>query len=486
MSYDYYDKLNDEQKVRYKAKIGAAGLDQCPYRLPGDCWVNNPARWPKLEYPDVYEYLINTPGVHTKEAMRNRKALEATNQFQSGWVRTVLFHATSKCVILRAEVMPSQRTNDNAHNPWVALTPDALVCTAHCDCMAGLGESCSHVAALLFKVEAAVRLGLCDRACTDEPCRWNNDFVKKVTPSPISEIPFYKEKTKENAQKKQRRPPLSWEPATDAEQASLLDMLTTCEKVPIGLSLFNKYHDKFHYKAVVPEKVMLPNSLRNFYKQDITDVESEVTSLMNIKYSAETINLIEKSTRAQSASVNWKQLRQGRITASIAKEVGNLSLDKPAASTILKVTTAGKDISNVPSVKWGNDHESIALQEFTELVKDNHEGFSVLTPGLRLSKNHHFIGASADGLVTCECHDMRTVEVKCPYKLRDIDSQEELHYCEFLDENLQIQKEHRYYDQIQLQMHVYGTEECVFIVWTPKVMFIQDVKKTPCLLNNFL
>lgn len=43
-----------------------------------------------------------------------------------------------------------------------------------------LGEVCSHVAALLFKVELAVKLGLNKISCTDEACRWNQTFRKQV------------------------------------------------------------------------------------------------------------------------------------------------------------------------------------------------------------------------------------------------------------------------------------------------------------------
>ena len=43
-----------------------------------------------------------------------------------------------------------------------------------------LGEVCSHVAALLFKVEACVRLGYTNPACTSMPCEWNQAFSKKV------------------------------------------------------------------------------------------------------------------------------------------------------------------------------------------------------------------------------------------------------------------------------------------------------------------
>ena len=43
-----------------------------------------------------------------------------------------------------------------------------------------LGETCSHVAALLFKVEAYVRLGYTSVSCTSKPCTWNQTFSKKV------------------------------------------------------------------------------------------------------------------------------------------------------------------------------------------------------------------------------------------------------------------------------------------------------------------
>jgi hypothetical protein len=39
---------------------------------------------------------------------------------------------------------------------------------------------CSHVAALLFKVEASCRLGYNKPSCTSQPCLWNQTFKTKV------------------------------------------------------------------------------------------------------------------------------------------------------------------------------------------------------------------------------------------------------------------------------------------------------------------
>lgn len=43
------------------------------------------------------------------------------------------------------------------------------------------GEVCSHVAAVLFKIEACIRLKIASRSCTELPCVWNQAFSKKVS-----------------------------------------------------------------------------------------------------------------------------------------------------------------------------------------------------------------------------------------------------------------------------------------------------------------
>ena len=63
-----------------------------------------------------------------------------------------------------------------------------------CKCMAGLGSACSHVSALLFKLEIALHAGLNERtAPTSElsawkACKWS------VTPAPLNSINFKKPK----------------------------------------------------------------------------------------------------------------------------------------------------------------------------------------------------------------------------------------------------------------------------------------------------
>ena len=58
---------------------------------------------------------------------------------------------------------------------------------AHCTCMVGMDSTCNHIAAALFRVEAAMRLGLINPVCTKKTCEWllnrkNVNFVLGLLP----------------------------------------------------------------------------------------------------------------------------------------------------------------------------------------------------------------------------------------------------------------------------------------------------------------
>lgn len=47
----------------------------------------------------------------------------------------------------------SQRLNVKPAHCWISVDLNGIILCAHCDCMAGLGEVCSHVGATLFLLE---------------------------------------------------------------------------------------------------------------------------------------------------------------------------------------------------------------------------------------------------------------------------------------------------------------------------------------------
>jgi len=67
------------------SKLTALSAETCPYKIPAGSWINDPTKWPGIEWSDVSYYLIETPGLFKRESMRNRRSLEAHNQFESDW-----------------------------------------------------------------------------------------------------------------------------------------------------------------------------------------------------------------------------------------------------------------------------------------------------------------------------------------------------------------------------------------------------------------
>ena len=81
------------------------------------------------------------------------------------------------------------------YDVWVAINVQhGWILTGNCTCMAGLGSVCSHVAALLFKLEAAVHYKLNEAvACTSQLCSWKAT-KKHVEPAPMDQICFKRAK----------------------------------------------------------------------------------------------------------------------------------------------------------------------------------------------------------------------------------------------------------------------------------------------------
>ena len=73
---------------------------------------------------------------------------------------------------------------------WVIAESSGKVLACHCNCMAGLGETCSHVASLLWAVEAGVRMRD-SMTVTQKKAYWVlPPSVKEVPYAPLSHINF--------------------------------------------------------------------------------------------------------------------------------------------------------------------------------------------------------------------------------------------------------------------------------------------------------
>ena len=107
--------------------------------------------WPRVEYPDVYNHLIQTPSIYTGDSLRAYKSLDGYNFCVNGWVSNVsvlpIMH-TPNAKLTIASVKHSQRLSGTPLKLWIAAKMESTIICGHCTCMTGLGEACSHIAAL--------------------------------------------------------------------------------------------------------------------------------------------------------------------------------------------------------------------------------------------------------------------------------------------------------------------------------------------------
>ena len=138
---------------------------------------------------------------------------------------------------------------------------------------------------------------------------------------------------------------------------------------------------------------------------------------------------------------------------------------------------APKNLDHVPAIKWGVDHEPVAIDAYHKAT-----GRIVRPTGVWMFHNN-LMGASPDGLVFSDPHATSAVgilEVKCPYSMRDVKIEcvsEWHHHLPYLDCRNELKTTHDYYHQIQGAMAPVLVDWCDFVIWKPSKMKNQRIPR---------
>ena len=179
----------------YGRKLCMNGGNMIPDPLKLDHgWLNEQegiTYWPVTLYMDICNFLAFHPTERASNDLYEYKQSKAYSYFSQGWLGQLQFtniNGSSKLCLLRGSCRPSQRINDMPHRLWICLEKQTgkVLCT-HCTCMAGMSQTCNHVAAALFRIESASRLGLNNPACTSTSCEWLPNR-KAVEPTKIKDL----------------------------------------------------------------------------------------------------------------------------------------------------------------------------------------------------------------------------------------------------------------------------------------------------------
>lgn len=199
------------------------------------------------------------------------------------------------------------------------------------------------------------------------------------------------------------------------------------------------------------------------YTKEVTETPIRYTEKYN-EVTASEIKNIEIKTRSQRKCSLWKKMRNSRITASNAFDVCASARSKTFSVNLARRMIDSKDISNISSVKWGIEHETTAIQIYSEV-----SGTAVRKCGFYIDECRNYLGATPDGIST---NSDKIVEVKCPSSVPALN----VSYLKTKNgDELKLSRTHKYYYQVQIQMHVTKIHVCDFVVWSPTNVYIETI-----------
>lgn len=62
--------------------------------------------------------------------------------------------------------------------------------------------------------------------------------------------------------------------------------------------------------------------------------------------------------------------------------------------------------------RWGCHHEKQAREAYRKKMESVHENFQIFDSGLWINKDFPYLGASPDGIVSCDCCGIGLCEIK--------------------------------------------------------------------------
>jgi len=203
----------------------------------------------------------------------------------------------------------------------------------------------------------------------------------------------------------------------------------------------------------------------------------------HLSISTEESKFLERCTRQQSNSCLWYNYRVGRITASKFHTVAKCTERSYPTSLVKSVMQYSAPSPNVPALRWGHEKEETAIADYTNTMARSHTNFKLERCGLIVNPKYPHLGASPDGLTSCDCCGNGLLEVKCPFKYRDTDPKlaREKDFCLQPGPGgaLHLSKTHAYYYQVQGQLAMAERSHCDFVCWSPQGVFIEQVLGDP-------
>ena len=173
-------------------------LEEVPqFQSISEGWSKSLARVEKFDFGNLFVYLVESrDGTFDHESMRAYKSLKGYLFFADDFVKNMwLFEVPNTSLVALRAYCHHSMSMENPLTVFVCLSKkNGDVYSAQCNCVAGAGAACSHIAAFLFAMDDLIRKGATEFPTeltrTSQPCKWNQPPKKSVAAAAVSSIKF--------------------------------------------------------------------------------------------------------------------------------------------------------------------------------------------------------------------------------------------------------------------------------------------------------
>ena len=317
--------------------------------------------------------------------------MQSYKYFTSGWVIEHKWKTYNDVSLITGKVNHSYSVSSTPMQPWVIAKHNGAVVCGHCTCMAGLGETCSHIGALLYWVEYQVhkRSEISSTSLTNS---W-------LEPSSVSSVPYLQivdiDFTSPDKKMKILQEPIAATTTTTSSQATsqptmspssssstsfqpctlnINEFFNKCldsDTTPVIFSLEEPYNKTFakaadHFPYVL-QQLFNPDYLQYDYVKLLNIAEQNMTSITSTTIQQ---SHLEEITRSQVKSKLWMKYRSGRITASRLYQVVHTNPHAPSLSLLSAVCYPATVKFTTKATKYGCEHEKDAVKVYKEGCKE--------------------------------------------------------------------------------------------------------------------
>ncbi|XP_058838820.1 uncharacterized protein LOC131694265 [Topomyia yanbarensis] len=480
----YATGLSADHLQRYLDKISVIG-NQDPYLLN----MKSSHLPETICYESIIDYALFKQSAYSGQFFQCFKAVEAKKRFESGMVKLVEGAPLGEFYAVRGKVMHSMSLNDPCLTPWLIVKGRDVI-SAHCDCIAGIGEVCSHVGAVLYYLtnmhyNQLVHNGPSNvLAVTDVEQRWGRP-TKSIPGNlqlPLDKIDF--ETIHSSSDDAYGNVPMLL-------IKDIRDKLNELQKKEVQCTAMQTFCTKQNacFKCQKIEKdpsiALQPILLTDLYDKNNREISIEGLRFKSLTLYAKMqkeinhdIRLqVERDTRAQSSCDLWSLMRIGRVTASMLKNVLSTKIENPSISLLNAICYPDKSYFSTQATRYGKKMEKTALRQVADILVKSHVKATVGETGLIIHKQFPELAASPDGILNCECCGRVPIEVKCPFNFKEEDNvMLRLSKCKpaciaKTNAGFEMVQNHKYFAQVQMQIALTEAHYGYFYIWTKKQTF---------------